>query len=138
LERFKLSPSCIFLKQERQTFPCRAVSPPRNSSLYLISQTPHQKYLSSSFFVSSSLKAKPTNQPIKGVKKNPQAKTTHIPVLSSFFDNLIIFKIQKTRGSINSANRNKKNTIPKLAIQPHILSDNIIRLHYQMERGIFF
>src|SRR5439155_11526974 len=96
-------------------------SPPRNSSLYLILQMPHQKYFSSPFWVSSSLKNKPTISPIKGDRTNPQTKTTHIPVLSSFFDNLTTFKIQKIKGIRNSANISKKKKIPKPATQPHII-----------------
>jgi hypothetical protein len=71
-------------------------------------QIPHQKCFSfSSSSGLSSLKAKPISQPTKGDKNNPQARTTHMPVLSSFLDKRIIFKIQKTKGFV--AKRGKKH-----------------------------
>jgi len=75
---------------------------------------PHQNSLP--FLVllaSSSLKAKPTSKPIKGVQNSPTARTTHIPVLSSFLDKRTTFKIQKTSGRIIKASKNIRTVIPR-------------------------
>jgi hypothetical protein len=42
------------------------------------------------------------SKPTKGERKNPQARTTHIPVLSSLLDKLTTLVTQKAKGMITA------------------------------------